>query len=177
MRNMTFLQVAKILDSTLAGGGLHVLVGMTGSGKSAICEILKKKGKSHPAIYDVQTSRDAEIYLNIVDDISTSKSHIIIDGYCAPSEIGNKVAESILNHVRGEYDGFGVLLVVQSIEDLTGFSFGVKTIFVIGNEFPRKPGKVFLKNFDVDESERIPFDGIGEYSKLVNSGAHELSIL
>lgn len=42
MEKSTFEAIARNLDNRLYSGGLHFLIGITGTGKSSICEIIQK---------------------------------------------------------------------------------------------------------------------------------------
>ncbi|ECA7814707.1 hypothetical protein EP402_23940, partial [Salmonella enterica subsp. enterica serovar Enteritidis] len=64
MEKSTFGAIARNLDNRLYSGGLHFLIGITGTGKSSICEIIQKNNKSDAVYFDVQTDHSIENYAN-----------------------------------------------------------------------------------------------------------------
>lgn len=148
MENATFETVSRVLDSRIYSGGLHFLVGVTGSGKSSVCEILEKNNKSGAKFFDVQTDISDKCYEKLANDIQEINTPIVVDGVVLGTDAGSKVFDALLHHSRVKK--LGVLILHQSLNDMTNKHFNsADSVALIANLYPRVKGTVYLHSTPV----------------------------
>lgn len=148
MENVTFETLATILDSRIYSGGLHFLVGVTGSGKSSICEILQKENKAGAKFFDVQTDISDKCYEKLAEDIKETNTPIVVDGLVLCTDAGSKVFDALSHHFRVKK--MGVLIMHQSLKDMTNKHFNsADSVALIANLYPRVSGTVYLHSTPV----------------------------
>lgn len=148
MENATFETISRILDSRVYNGGLHFLIGVTGSGKSSICEILEKNNKSGAKFFDVQTDISDKRYEKLAGDIKETNTPVIVDGLVLCTDAGSKVFDALSHHSRVKK--MGVVIMHQSLNDMTDKHFNsADSIALIANFYPRVSGTVNLHSTPV----------------------------
>lgn len=143
MENATFETLSRVLDSRIYYGGLHFLVGVTGSGKSSVCEILEKDNKSGAKFFDVQTDISDKCYEKLANDIQEINTPIVVDGMVLGTDASSKVFDALSHHSRVKK--LGVLILHQSLNDMTNKHFNsADSVALIANHYPRVNGTVYL---------------------------------
>lgn len=157
MENATFENISKFLDSRLYSGGLHFLVGATGTGKSSVCEMLEKDNKSGAKFFDVQTDISDKCYEKVAEDIKATNNPIVVDGLVLSTDAGSKVFDALSHHVHVKK--LGVVITLMSLNDLTNKHFNsADSVALIANIYPRVSGSVYLHSTPVggDMGEHYP---------------------
>lgn len=162
MENAKFESIACILDNYLYSGGLHILAGISGTGKSSICEIIKKTNKSDAVFFDVQVERRAEIFNKLVSDIKSTNNHIVIDGLDnSGSDCGN-IFTSLVEHVK--IKKMGVLILTQFFDDISFENITqASTVSLISNLYPRKKESVYLHSVDFKGDIHDKYQSLKEF--------------
>lgn len=159
MENATFETVSKVLDSRIYYGGLHFLVGVTGSGKSSICEMLEKDNKSGAKFFDVQTDSSVKCYEKLANDIQEINTPIVVDGIVLGTDASSKVFDALSNH--SHVKKLGVLILHQSLNDMTKTHVNsADSIALIANHYPRVNGTVYLHSTPVDDNMSAYYDDL-----------------
>ncbi|CAI2017802.1 DEAD/DEAH box helicase family protein [Serratia entomophila] len=162
MEKSTFEAIASNLDNRLYSGGLHFLIGITGTGKSSICEIIQKNNKSDAVFFDTQIDHSNESYQKLADDIKTTNKHVVIDGLLVCGAAGANVFDSVLDHVRTKK--MGALILTQSFDDLSWEHVNVaSSVSLISNLYPRENGNVYLHSVDIKNDVNEKYESLKEF--------------
>ncbi|EBU7277087.1 hypothetical protein DK017_22655 [Salmonella enterica subsp. enterica serovar Heidelberg] len=162
MEKSTFEAIARNLDNRLYSGGLHFLIGITGTGKSSICEIIQKNNKSDAVYFDVQADHSIENYANLVEKINLTNKHIVIDGLVIFKEPGNKVLDALIKHVH--IKKMGALILTQSFDDLSYENINASSsVSLISNLYPREISNVYLHSVDIKNDINEKYRSLTEF--------------
>ncbi|UCQ29597.1 hypothetical protein DCF83_18175 (plasmid) [Edwardsiella tarda] len=144
----TFEIIANSLDERLCRGGMHYLIGGTGTGKSSICDIMKRNNKSEAVYFDIQMDHSNEIYCDLVEKINSINKHIVIDGLRIYRDRGANVLDALLKHVH--FKKMGALILTPLFEDLSYEQINISSsTTMIANLSPRETNAVYLHSIDM----------------------------